>query len=65
MALACPLCDGGLAGVNQVRREVFGPEFWSHLLAAATPFGVILGIVAAVLWGPRRTPRLTRRGTDG
>ena len=56
-ASACPFCEGGSAGVNEVRREVFGPEFWPHLLAAAAPFGVVLGVVAAVLWKPHRPGR--------
>jgi hypothetical protein len=63
-ASACPFCDGGPTGVNEVRREVFGPEFWPHLLAALAPFGVILTVVAAVLREPRR-PRGPRPGREG
>jgi hypothetical protein len=52
-AVACPFCDGGPGGVNEVRRELFGPEFWPNLLAAAAPFGVVLGVVVVVLRGSR------------
>jgi hypothetical protein len=49
-AAACPFCDGGPAGVNEVRREVFGPGFWLYALAAAAPFAALL-VIAAVVHG--------------
>ena len=57
-APACPFCDGGPGGVNEVRREVFGPDFWPNLLAAAAPFGVAAAIVGVTLRGsqPPRGP---------
>lgn len=51
-AAACPFCDGGPAGVNEVRAEVLGPSFWPHAAAAAAPFAVLLGVAAAVHFGP-------------
>lgn len=63
-AAACPFCDGGPGGVNGVQGEVFGRDFWRHLLAAAAPFGVVLGVVAAVLWTPARRPNRQGRTND-
>jgi hypothetical protein len=51
-AAACPFCDGGPSGVNDTRAEVFGPAFWPNALAAAAPFAVLLGVVAAVRFAP-------------
>jgi hypothetical protein len=51
-AAACPFCDGGAAGVNEVRRAVFGPDFWPNVLAAAAPFAVVAVAVLAVHSGP-------------
>lgn len=48
---ACPFCDGGPSGVNEVKEAVFGASFWPHLLATAAPFGVLLGIAAALHFG--------------
>lgn len=54
-AAACPLCDGA-AGVNEVRREVFGSTFWPNFLAAAAPFAVVLAVVAVVYLGGPPVP---------
>ena len=53
--LACPFCDGGPSGVNEVRAEVFSPDFWSHALAVAAPFAVMAAVVTVLLI-PRRRP---------
>lgn len=53
-AAACPFCDGGPSGVNPVRREVFGPGFWTNALAAAAPFAVMLLAAGLLLREPRR-----------
>ena len=55
-AAACPLCDGGPDGVNEVRREVFGPDFWPNVLAVAAPFAVVAAAAAAVHLIPPRRP---------
>jgi hypothetical protein len=52
-AAACPFCDGP-GGANEVRREVFGPDFWPNLLAATAPFAVVLAVAAGVRYGGRR-----------
>lgn len=59
LATACPSCDGGPTGVNEARREVFGPQFWPRLLATVIPFAVAFGVVATVLWVPGR--RVSRK----
>jgi hypothetical protein len=58
-ASACPFCDGGPAGRNEVREVVFGSDFWPNLLVSAAPFAVVLAVAAAVHFGPprRRQPR--------
>jgi hypothetical protein len=59
-AAACPFCDGGPSGPNEVRREVFGSDFWTNALAAAAPFVVVLVVVGLVL----REPRLPEGNDD-
>jgi hypothetical protein len=55
-ASACPFCDRGAAGRNEVRETVFGPDFWPNLLVAAAPFAVLLAVAAAVHFGPPGRP---------
>ena len=40
--------------MNPVRREVFGPGFWTNALAAAAPFAVMLLAAGLLLREPRR-----------
>jgi hypothetical protein len=61
-AAACPFCDGGPSGVNEVRREVFGPGFWRNALATAAPFAAVLTVVGLILREPRGSR--TAEGTD-
>lgn len=30
-AVACPFCDGGPSGINEVKAIVFGPDFWANI----------------------------------
>ena len=52
VAAACPFCDGGPDGRNEVREAIFGPDFWPNLLIAAAPFAVMGAVTAAVYFGP-------------
>jgi hypothetical protein len=54
---ACPLCDGGPSGVNEVRANIFDDSFWPRVAATAAPFPVFAGIVALIYFGPPRFRR--------
>jgi len=56
---ACPFCDGGPTGVNEVRDGVFDENFWPRVAATVAPFPVLAGIVALIYFGP---PTLRRSG---
>ncbi|MDX1962186.1 MAG: hypothetical protein SFX18_03470 [Pirellulales bacterium] len=43
---ACPLCDSATGA--HVRAELFGDNFWPHLLVTLLPFLVLAGIVLAI-----------------
>lgn len=60
-ASACPFCDGGPSGVNEVREGVFDHNFWPRVAATLAPFPILAGIVALIYFGP---PSFTRRRTD-
>jgi hypothetical protein len=47
-AIACPVCSTELG--QQVRTGIFGPDFWSNLLAVLAP----LPVLAAVVFGIHR-----------
>jgi hypothetical protein len=47
-ASACPFCDGGPSGTNEVKEAIFGEGFWFNLGAAASPFLVVLALVLAI-----------------
>jgi len=51
-ASACPFCDGGPTGVNEVREGVFDTNFWPKVAATLAPFPVLAGIVALIYFGP-------------
>jgi hypothetical protein len=55
-ALACPWCDGGPSGINQVKAEILNEEFWMRAAAVLAPFPVLGGIVALIYFGPPRRP---------
>lgn len=56
-ASACPFCDGGPSGVNEVREGVFDGNFWPRVAATLAPFPILAGIVALIYFGP---PSFTR-----
>jgi hypothetical protein len=58
-AAACPFCDGGPDGVNEVRDGVFDENFWSRVAATVAPFPVLAGVVALIYFGP---PTFRRSG---
>ena len=60
-ATACPFCDGGPSGVNEVREGVFDDNFWPRVAATLAPFPVLAGIVALIYFGP---PSFTRTRSD-
>ncbi len=45
-AAACPFCDGGPDGVNEVRAAIFGDDFWPHVAAVLLPFPLVGGLAA-------------------
>jgi hypothetical protein len=54
-ALACPWCDGGQPGINQVKAAIFNEGFWMRAAAVLAPFPVLAGIVAFIYFGPPKT----------
>ena len=44
-AAACPFCDGGPDGVNEVRDGIFDEQFWPRVAATVAPFPVLAGVV--------------------
>jgi len=50
-AVSCPVCRGETG--RQVRAGLFDRDFGYHVLGAVLPFGVFLGIAAAIRFGPR------------
>lgn len=51
-ASACPFCDGGPSGVNEVRDGIFDQNFWPRVAATLAPFPILAGIVALIYFGP-------------
>ena len=51
-AMACPFCDGGPSGVNEVREGIFDDNFWPRVAATLAPFPILAGIVALIYFGP-------------
>jgi hypothetical protein len=51
-ALACPWCDGGPSGINQVNSSIFNEGFWIRAAAVLAPFPVLGVIVALIYFGP-------------
>jgi hypothetical protein len=52
---ACPFCDGGPSGENEVQAAIFGDDFAFCLLATALPFLASGAVAAVVTTFPRRT----------
>lgn len=49
LAFACTVCDSDTG--QQVRAGIFGDDFWTTLLAVASPFPVLLSGIAAYHYG--------------
>lgn len=58
-AVACPFCDGGATGRNEVKAAIFGEGFGLHLLTIALPFMVVV-----LLTGVMGFSGQVRRRTD-
>jgi hypothetical protein len=55
-ASACPLCDSDTG--QEVRAELVDEHLGVSVMATVAPFAVVLGVVAAVHFGP---PRIRRK----
>jgi hypothetical protein len=64
-ATACPFCDGGPDGVNEVRDGVFDENFWPRVAATVAPFPVLAGVVALIYFGPPTFRRGGRKDAEG
>jgi hypothetical protein len=53
-ASACPFCEGGPSGTNEVKEAIFGDGFWFNLVAAALPFVITLALALVIHGAPRR-----------
>ena len=62
VASACTICDTETA--QQVRAGIFSENFWSILLAVASPFPVLLGATALLHWCLSRARRNMEVQTD-
>lgn len=51
-ATACPFCNGGPSGVNEVKEGIFNATFWPRVGAVLAPFPILGGIVAFIYFGP-------------
>lgn len=47
-AAACPFCDGGPSGVNDVKATIFGPDFWSNVGLMLLPFAAFALVTGGV-----------------
>ena len=56
-ASACTVCDTTTG--QQVRAGIFGDDFWSTLVAVASPFPVLLIVIGAYHFGVPNLRRLT------
>lgn len=63
-AAACPFCDGGPDGVNEVRDGVFDENFWPRVAATVAPFPVLAGVVALIYFGPPTFRRSGRKDVE-
>ncbi|MBY0230034.1 MAG: hypothetical protein K2W96_12190 [Gemmataceae bacterium] len=52
-AAACPFCDGGPSGTNEVRERVLDDGFWPRAAVVLAPFPVLAGLVALAYFFPR------------
>jgi hypothetical protein len=61
----CPVCESGTG--QQVRAGIIDDDLGLNLLATLLPFSVVLGVVAAIHFGPpwRKQGNRTRGRRDG
>jgi hypothetical protein len=59
VAWACPFCDGGSSGRNEVNEAIFGDGFWFNLVAAGSPFVVALALALVIHGAPAGRKRVT------
>lgn len=64
-ATACPFCEGGADGVNEVRNGVFDENFWPRAAATLAPFPVLGAVVALIYFGPQSFRRSGHKGIEG
>jgi hypothetical protein len=55
---ACPFCDGGPSGTNEVKAVIFGEDFGFNLLATTLPFVALAGVVVFLSFGPPKARKL-------
>lgn len=60
--MACPVCDGGPDGINEVKSGIFNRQFLLRAAAVLAPFPIFAGIVAFIYFGPTAGPQLEDRG---
>lgn len=53
---ACPFCDGGESGRNEVKEIIFGPDFGRNVIYTLLPFLVFAGVGLLVHFGFPRWP---------
>ena len=49
---ACPWCNGGPSGINEVKTGIFNDTFWMRAAAVLAPFPFFAGIIALIYFGP-------------
>ena len=52
IAEACPWCNGGPSGINEVKAGIFNDTFWMRAAAVLAPFPLFAGIIALIYFGP-------------
>lgn len=45
---ACPFCEGGPSGTNEVKEAIFGEGFLGNLVAVGLPFLFVFALTLAV-----------------
>ncbi|MGN6544374.1 MAG: hypothetical protein ACTHK7_04955 [Aureliella sp.] len=53
-AAACPFCNGGSSGVNEIKAGIFNDMFWPRAAAVLAPFPIFLALVALIYFWPQR-----------
>jgi hypothetical protein len=51
---ACPWCNGGPSGINEVKAGIFNDTFWMRAAAVLAPFPLFAGIIALIYFGPSK-----------